>query len=177
MHAAKWRLTREHLLVGAGAAVALAVLLAFVHPWGDLRSRVQPIAAQALNAPPEVLRVLEKSCGDCHSSQTRWPLYSRVAPVSWLVEHDVAEGREHMNLSRWDLYDAEQQVNLLAAIGTQLRQQKMPLRQYLLLHPEAKLSDGERKIVMDWAKSERKRRIAASVDEGGSADHASPKIR
>jgi hypothetical protein len=30
---------------------------------------------------------------------TRWPWYSNVAPVSWLVQHDVDEGRNELNLS------------------------------------------------------------------------------
>ena len=62
-----------------------------------------------------------------------------------------------MNLSRWSLYTIEERVDLLSKISTQLRLHQMPLKQYLLLHPEARLSDSERKLIIDWAKSERRR--------------------
>jgi len=105
--------------------------------------------------------MLSQKCGDCHSDNTRWPLYSRIAPSSWLVERDVAQGREHMNLSSWEKYSIDNRVDFLAKIGTQLRQGKMPLKRYLLLHPEARVSESERKLIVDWTKSERRRLMAS----------------
>jgi hypothetical protein len=146
------------------AAVALfaTVALSLIHPWGKLRSasRADGVILTDSNAPEPVRKILAEKCGDCHSANTRWPLYSRIAPASWLVEHDVKAGREHLNLSNWDLYSIDNRIDLLAMIATQLRQGKMPLKQYLLLHPEARLSDDERKLVVDWTKSERKRLVA-----------------
>jgi cytochrome c len=154
-------------LSGTIALCAVLVLLAtaalsLVHPWGNLRSssRADGVILADSNAPEPVRKILAEKCGDCHSANTRWPLYSRIAPSSWLVEHDVKEGREHMNLSTWDLYSIDNRIDLLAKIATQLRQGKMPLKQYLLLHPDARLSDEERKLVVDWTKTERKRLIA-----------------
>jgi hypothetical protein len=111
------------------------------------------------NAPDEVRTLLANKCGDCHSNNTRWPLYSKVAPTSWLVEHDVHEGREHLDLSAWEKYSIDNRIDLLGKMSTQLRQGKMPLKQYLLLHPEARLSDSERKLIVDWIRAERKRLV------------------
>jgi cytochrome c len=149
----------------AGACVAMLALfaLSWVHPWGDLRSTASDALLAGSAAPDEVRGMLAHKCGDCHSNNTRWPLYSRVAPASWLVEHDVNDGRRHLNLSRWQQYGTDSRIDLLAKIASQLRQQKMPLRQYVLLHPEARLSDAERTQIIDWAKSERKRLLDEST--------------
>jgi hypothetical protein len=117
------------------------------------------------NVPDEVRATLAQKCGDCHSNNTRWPLYSRVAPASWLVEHDVHEGREHLNLSAWEQYSIDNRIDLLGKMGSQLRQGKMPLKQYVLLHPEARLSDAERKLIVDWIKGERRRLVAAGAND------------
>jgi cytochrome c len=150
------------LSVGLAVSALALAALSFIHPWGNLRSGFSTgSAALAGSTLPDELRgVLARKCGDCHSNNTRWPLYSRVAPSSWLVEHDVHEGREHLNLSTWEQYTLDNRIDLLGKIGTQLRQGKMPLKQYLLLHPEARLSDSERKLILDWTKTERKRLIA-----------------
>ena len=153
-------------LLGGAAIAGLAVAaLSLTHPWGDLRSSSphgDPLLAGA-NVPEEVRTVLAQKCGDCHSTNTRWPLYSRIAPTSWLVEHDVHEGREHLNLSAWEWYSIDQRIDLLGKMATQLRQGKMPLKQYLLLHPEARLSDSERKLIVDWTKGERRLLLAEAA--------------
>jgi hypothetical protein len=146
-------------VLGWGAVLAMLaiVALSFVHPWGDLRSGSSGAEMLAgANATDEIRAKLAQKCGDCHSNNTRWPLYSRIAPTSWLVEHDVHEGRDHMNLSDWEKYSIDNRIDLLGKMGTQLRQGKMPLKQYLLLHPEARLTEAERKLIIDWTKAERK---------------------
>jgi cytochrome c len=150
-----------------GATVAALAVAAFslIHPWGNLRTTAPGSGAilAGSNAPDEVRTALAQKCGDCHSNRTRWPLYSRVAPSSWLVEHDVHEGREHLNLSLWEQYSIDSRIDLLGKMASQLRQGKMPLKPYLLLHPEARSSDPERKLLVDWAKAERKRLMAVAA--------------
>jgi cytochrome c len=144
----------------AGAGVLLVgTALSFVHPWGNLRldsSKGATILGGA-SAPNEVRELLARKCNDCHSNQTRWPVYSRIAPASWFVEHDVHAGREHLNFSRWSEYGIDSRIDLLSKVGSQVRDGKMPLKQYVLLHPEAQLSDSERKLIQNWIKIERKR--------------------
>jgi len=66
--------------------------------------RSNPPVVADLQAPVDVKSVLQRSCYDCHSNEVKWPWYSYVAPVSWLVAHDVKEGREELNFSEWDRY-------------------------------------------------------------------------
>jgi cytochrome c len=150
----------------AAATIAVMVVAAssLIHPWGNLHTasaRGSAILAGA-NVSDKIRTAFSQKCGDCHSNNTRWPLYSRVAPSSWLVEHDVHEGREHLNLSTWEQYSIDSRIDLLGRMSGQLRQGKMPKKQYLLLHPEARLSEAERTLIVNWTKAERKRLLAAA---------------
>jgi cytochrome c len=148
----------------ATGALAIAAL-SLVHPWGNLRSNYPGGTAilPGATAPDDIRNVITRKCSDCHSNRTRWPLYSRIAPASWFIEHDVHAGREHLNLSVWEQYSVDNRIDLLAKMGSQIRQGKMPLKQYLLLHPDARLSDSERKLIQDWTKVERKRLMSQEM--------------
>jgi hypothetical protein len=111
--------------------------------------------------PPSVVDVFAHACINCHSEKTRWPWYSHVAPVSWLLENDVKRARQHLNLSRWDSLDAAEQRMLLTAIATVIENREMPLHRYVVFHPEVKLSADESVQVIEWTHAER-RRLRAS---------------
>src|SRR5579863_2745642 len=142
-----------------GALFVGSVALSAIHPWGDPRTGVQPNAQllQGSNVPEDVRRVLEKKCGDCHSGNTHYPAYTRLAPVSWMIERDVHGGRSVLDLSRWQDYTAEARVDLLTRIASESRSGEMPLKQYLLLHPDNRLTTQEQQQIYDWAKAERRR--------------------
>lgn len=143
----------------AGIFLAASVVLSYVHPWGDPRSDALEAAPllEGSNVSIEVRQVLESKCADCHSANTRWPFYTRLAPASWLVEGDVREGRSHLNLSKWTQYSTESQIDLLTKLASEARSGEMPLKQYLILHPGARLTPAEQQLLYDWAKAERKR--------------------
>jgi cytochrome c len=84
--------------------------------------------------------------------------------MSWMIENDVQHGRSHMNLSHWNGYNAEQQQEILSKMSVLVRNRAMPLPRYLLLHPEAKLSDAEIGYLYQWARSERKRLKASTAE-------------
>jgi cytochrome c len=104
-----------------------------------------------------VLDVMLRSCQNCHSERTSWPLYSHIAPVSWLIEKDVHNGRSHWNMSKWDQYSLAERQDILSQMAPMVRNREMPLPQYLLLHPEAKLSDADVELLYRWSRGERKR--------------------
>jgi hypothetical protein len=148
----------------------LAVASTFVHPVGPIKGQrtTGPLMAGAATNPA-ITRVLERSCQNCHSERTHWPWYSYVAPMSWLIENDVYGGRSHMNLSRWEIYTAEQQVELLTKMGVEVRNRRMPLPKYLQLHPESRLSDDEVRQVYEWVRSERRRLRTAAESKSKTA--------
>jgi cytochrome c len=120
--------------------------LGYLHPFGN--PRVEPAEGlvtllQGAKMPAEAKAVLVSKCADCHSSETRWPMYSRIAPGSWLIESDIVEARKKMDLSRWEEMPAEKQEVLTAKILQEVKSGEMPPLQYLALHWNAKLSKAD----------------------------------
>jgi hypothetical protein len=109
-----------------------------------------PITAE-VPAPPEARAVLRRACYDCHSHETVWPWYSRIAPVSWLIAGDVRKGREELNFSTWEKYTTKQQVEKLKESWEEVEEGEMPLWFYLPVHRDAVLSDEDRAILRQWA--------------------------
>jgi len=132
-------------------ASLLGTPVLFLHPFGTVKEQR---SSQPLPVPEELF---SKACQNCHSEKTAWPWYSYVPPVSWLVERDVSEARQHMNFSRWNEYSDEQRRELLAKIAAEVRSKQMPPARYQALHPEARLSDADIRRIYDWAKKERRR--------------------
>jgi cytochrome c len=130
----------------AAITIAAVVGLGYVHPFGN--PRVEPAKGlgtllQGANMPAEAKTVLVTKCADCHSSETRWPVYARVAPGSWLIERDIIEARKKMNLSQWEQMPTDKQQVLMAKIVQEAKSGDMPPLQYRLLHWDAKLSKND----------------------------------
>jgi len=130
----------------AALAVAAIVGLGYVHPFGN--PRVEPAKGidtllQGANIPANARAVLVEKCADCHSNETRWPIYARIAPGSWLIERDVVQARKEMNLSNWHEIPVDRQEVLKAKIIQEAKSGDMPPLQYLALHWNAKLSANE----------------------------------
>jgi hypothetical protein len=111
---------------------------------------------------PQVLSILKRSCQDCHSETTRYPWYSYVAPVSWLIESDVSGGRNRLNFSRWNEYTLQRRERSLSEIANQVKDRDMPLFQYTWIHRDAKLSDADVNAIFQWTQTERARLISES---------------
>ncbi len=107
-----------------------------------------------LTVPDTVRALLDRACMDCHSNRTRWPWYSAVAPISWAVAHDVEEGREHLNFSAWGTYSQKRQASRLEMISTVIDKGEMPLKSYLLFHPDAELTEVEKDLLCVWAEEQ-----------------------
>ena len=131
---------------------ALFVGIQFVRP-----PRTNPVSdpALALKAPPQVQAILDRSCRDCHSNDTRWPWYSNVAPVSWWLADHIRDGRKELSTSEWASYSARKKSRKLEEICEQVEEGEMPLPSYTWVHREAKLSEEDKRVLCAWAKSER----------------------
>jgi hypothetical protein len=116
--------------------------------------RDNPSVRRDVAAPEAVDKILRAACYDCHSHETRWPWYSRVAPMSFLVARHVHEGRGHLNFSEWPILDFDAQDELFEHIVKEVGEGKMPERSYTLLHPEARLTEAQREAIVSWAKGE-----------------------
>ena len=120
-----------------------AGLLIQAVPYGRDHSN-PPVRAEP-EWPDKATRALVvAACFDCHSNQTKWPWYSHVAPMSWLVTRDVEDGREALNFSEWDRRPADDDAHDRVEDGS------MPPSQYKLMHPDAKLSAVERERIIEF---------------------------
>ena len=116
--------------------------------------RTNPTVTADVHAPADVEAVLRRACYDCHSNETVWPWYSRVAPVSWLLNRDVVEGRRHLNFSEWDRLPADKRAKRIRAVGGEVERGDMPLWFYKPLHPSAHLSEGDKMVLERWSKQD-----------------------
>jgi cytochrome c551/c552 len=109
-----------------------------------------------LIAPPEAKDLIQRACYDCHSNETEWPWYSRVAPLSWLASSHVIEARERLNFSDWTdyAYDPGTEARKLGEMAKLIRSGAMPPWSYRLMHPRARLTGQERETVMGWIEHE-----------------------
>ena len=107
--------------------------------------------------PPEVVNKMEIVCFDCHSNETRWPWYTYVTPVNYLIAHDVNSGRKRVNFSEWENYSPGKVHSVLDNIYDQVYNHEMPLPKYKWMHPAARLTDAEVKMICDWASGEEDR--------------------
>lgn len=106
-----------------------------------------------MQVPDNVHSIFKRSCYDCHSNHTKWPWYSNVAPVSWLVADDVRKARKKMNFSEWGKMSMGKQEKNLTSICDEISEEEMPLPNYLILHGDAKLTQQDKDAICNWIKS------------------------
>jgi cytochrome c len=108
---------------------------------------------QHSSIPLEVRTILAAKCADCHSLETKAPIYARFAPVSWLLERDVIRRREAMNLAVWESYSPADRQLFAAEIVEQTKRHEMPLPQYRMIHWNTRITDANIRALAEWARS------------------------
>lgn len=106
--------------------------------------------AQAAKPPADVMAILKSACYDCHSSETRYPWYTNVAPVSWWVKNHINEGRKHFDFSSLGMFDPAKRAELLSDAAEVVEHGEMPLNSYTWMHPEAQLSPEQKNRLVQW---------------------------
>jgi hypothetical protein len=144
----------------AGTSVGILLIpLSLAHPFGNPRgakSPQGPLLAGARMSDP-LRELVARKCGNCHSENVEWPIYSRVPPISWLLEHDVSDARAHMNLSRWNTYSKQERLDRLSEFAAEIRSGEMPPARYTAIHRDSVLTQGEQEALYDWTRAERRR--------------------
>lgn len=133
------------VVLGGGALVLIAMqFVPLEFP------RDNPPVGASIQAPEEITRILRRSCFDCHSHETEWPWYAWVAPASWLVTADVAEARTKLNFSDWESLSDRGKRRRANEIVEEVEEGEMPMWQYLITHPGARLSEEEVAALTRW---------------------------
>lgn len=138
------RLTKL-LGLGSAALFGLLILIQLI-PYGRDHAN-PPVRNELPFNSPATKALARRACFNCHSNETVWPWYASVAPASWLVQHDVDEGRSKLNFSDWQ--GGTREGEKIAEIRDEVEEGSMPPFTYRLAHPEARLSDSERQQLLD----------------------------
>jgi hypothetical protein len=129
------------LLMAVVGTIALQVV-----PYGRNQAN-PPVVKEPAWDLPATRALVKRVCFNCHSHETAWPWYAKIAPVSWLIYHDVTEGREELNFSQW--HDGKLQGENPGYIRLKVLANTMPPIQYRLMHPEARMNAAEKQQLID----------------------------
>lgn len=133
------------------AVIALFIVIQFI-PSGipeNAPEDEKSISNSSLMTEP-VMDQLRKSCFDCHSNQTQFPWYAKIAPSSWLLSSHIANGKAHLNFSEWENYSKREKIGLLGDIRNEVETGKMPLKSYLMIHKDARLNSENISSLSKW---------------------------
>ena len=101
-----------------------------------------------------VKQLLQTSCYDCHSNHTIYPWYAHVQPFAWWLSSHIKDGKKRLNFSEFGLLGDKKKKKKLKGIIEQLKEDEMPLKSYLLIHTNAKLTTEQKAQIIEWAKRE-----------------------
>ncbi len=135
--------------------ISIIIASILIQLWQPARNDNEQVLAtditKVITLPEKVQHLLKKSCYDCHSNKTEYPWYARVQPMAWFISRHIRGGKSKLNFSDFGSYTPRRQSNKLKTIASVIKKQEMPLASYLLLHPAARLSEAERKMLITWA--------------------------
>ena len=136
--------------------VALLVLIQFIPVEKNESNDREFDISKSYNVPDNVSMILEGACNDCHTNLTRYPWYSNIQPIKYMLADHVNEGKQKWNLSTFTKLPLAVQNHKFEEVVEMVEEKEMPLESYTYfgLHPEANLTDAERKILVNWAKDQ-----------------------
>jgi hypothetical protein len=129
----------------------ILVVIQFIRPARNLSNDHTAAINAAYSVPDSVMHILQRSCYDCHSNHTNYLWYFNVQPLGWWLQHHVNEGKEHLNYSEYASYPLKKQIHKLKETVEMIEDGEMPLGSYTLLHKEAKLSEADKVMLINWA--------------------------
>ena len=137
-------------IVASVALIALIVIQFFPKQYNESETVPASDFIATYNPPKEVEGILRASCYDCHSNNTNYPWYNQIQPVNWYLADHVDEGKRELNFSEFGGYSAKRAAHKLEEVIKEVKNDKMPLESYTLIHSQAKLSEQDKKVIMDW---------------------------
>ncbi|MEJ7738301.1 MAG: heme-binding domain-containing protein [Chitinophagaceae bacterium] len=141
------RLTKILLVLLPGV-----IAIQFIKPARNISGQVSEAdITKRFNVPANVEGILNTSCSDCHSNNTRYPWYANIQPMGWLLANHIKEGKAELNFSEFGNYSGRRQLSKLKAIGNSVKDGSMPLSSYTLIHRNAKLSKENKVLIIEWA--------------------------
>lgn len=143
-------MSRKVKLVAGGLAATLLIAFAAIQ-FVPVKRTNRPGTGDP-HATREVQWILRRACYDCHSTETRWPIWGYVAPISWQVVDDVERARKRVNFTDWPSYSTPEQRAIKLTVNYMTSTHRMPLWYYVTMHPDARLSQADLNALAAWAR-------------------------
>ncbi len=141
------------------------IAIQFFQPEKNLSQDVKNHIFSKEQLPENVKEIFKTSCVDCHSNNTNYLWYHKIAPVSWLVNIDVIKGKKELNLSEWGEMDNYDKIGAIEDIRQEVEQKTMPIKPYILMHPSAKLTDEEIAVLIAWIDKKGEELVKSQVEQ------------
>ena len=101
----------------------------------------------------DVKNLLQNACYDCHSYESEYPWHTNVSPISLWIDNHIQDGRKHLNFSIWKEYEKKRQDHKIDECIEMLEEGEMPLASFTWTHPEARLTEEQNQLLIDWFRS------------------------
>ena len=139
----------KKILLGA---LAMFILIQFIQPARNKSKEILSTdVTKTTNVPENVQGILKTACYDCHSNNTNYPWYSKVQPFGWLLARHIKHGKTELNFSEFGSYSQRRQISKLNGIANSLKDGTMPLSSYTMIHKDARLSEEDENLLIEWA--------------------------
>mgnify|MGYP001765633931 CR=1 FL=1 len=141
---------KKLIIISVSVLLIAFVVLQFFQPEKNISEKSDNLVINDENMPPSVKEAFANACLDCHSDNTKYVWYHNIAPVSWMVNKHITDGKKELNLSEWKTLDDYDKIKVLEDIRQEIERGTMPLKPYVLMHPEAKLDEETKKAIFAW---------------------------
>jgi len=131
--------------------LVIFVVIQFFRPAKNISNQVsQNDISHRFTMPPEISKIFQNSCYDCHSNNTRYPWYWQVQPVTWWMNGHINDAKRAVNYSEFLSYSARRQYKKIEETNEMVQKDEMPLSSYLIIHRSARLNKDQKMLVEQW---------------------------
>jgi len=134
-------------------SIFLVVTFGIIQFFKPEKNNIEPDSNHLFNQaelPGEIQAIFKNACLDCHSNQTNYLWYHKIAPVSWMINNHIVEGKKELNLSEWGQMSKMDKISKLDKICSEVEHEKMPIKAYVFMHKNAKLSEEQVASLCVW---------------------------
>ncbi len=129
------------------------VAIQFFQPPKNSSSDISGLITEQETLPDNIKQIINSSCVDCHSNQTRYWWYDKISPASWFVYSHIEDAKHDLNFSEWGDMDVFDRIAILDKMGKEVKGKDMPLKSYTLMHKNARLTDEQINEFVEWTKT------------------------
>lgn len=141
---------RKIFIISVAVLLVAFVVLQFFQPEKNVSESAENLLINTENMPATVKEAFQNACLDCHSDNTKYVWYHNIAPVSWMVNKHITDGKKELNLSEWKTLDDYDKIKALEDMKQEIERGTMLLKPYVMMHREAKLDEETKKAMIAW---------------------------